>query len=689
MKKNKALFILSIMIGILAVIGISYAIWQLNFTQTNSNVISSACFDITLTDQDDINLQRAYPITDAEGRTLTPYTFTIRNRCSEYASYQVNLEVLNTSTLDSAYVKSEFNNTIQLVGAYSTTSKTLNNATTAYKLTTGYLNPNQTVTYTLRLWIDENSTAEQSANKIYESKVTVVSTYKGSAPTELEECVATYGEGASICNIIASADPNNDKCLSVDENGMILNPTSTMSDAETPIICTMEDDYGTSYYLRGNHQDNNVKFANMCWKLIRITGTGGYKLIYNGDLDENGKCTTTSGNHTGFEGQTLSLSGNKVYGTSYTLSGTTYTLNNTSTLDWTNDSASIIGKYTCGNTSTSCANPYYVVSSENSTTAYVLKMGVSTNYAQIGSSAFNPSSHSPSYVGYMYNDVYPYEFKDLSSDSNNYYYGSSFTYDENNARPYTLTDTVQISDMSNSTNKTLLNTHHYTCFYATNNTCDTLYYIYSLSGTYLYYIELQGNEAGPDALNKMVGNDNINVKNSLIKSAIDWWYEQNIKNTVYESKLEDTVFCNDRTINQLNGWSETGNVSSSLYSLQFNAYNNKYYLKCPNKRDAFTVSDTEKGNGALTYPVGLLTTAESSLLGNYTVQRTGTSYWSSAPYYFDRNSGIERLVGSNGSWLGAGGGGFGVRPSISLRPGTSFETGGDGTAANPYVVKMN
>ena len=86
---------------------------------------------------------------------------------------------------------------------------------------------------------------------------------------------------------------NSSKCSSVDENGMILNPSSKMSDDETPIICSMEDDYGTSYYLRGNHQDNNVKFANMCWKLVRVTGTGGLKLIYNGDLDANGKCTTT------------------------------------------------------------------------------------------------------------------------------------------------------------------------------------------------------------------------------------------------------------------------------------------------------------------------------------------------------------------------------------------------------------
>ena len=476
---------------------------------------------------------------------------------------------------------------------------------------------------------------------------------------------------------------NSEKCLTLNEDGSIIDPYSTMSDEETPIICTMEDDYGTSYYLRGNHQDNNVKFANMCWKLVRVTGTGGLKLIYNGDLDANGKCTTTSGNHSGFTGLTLSLSGNKVYGTSYTYDGSTYTLSDTSTMDWSTDSASIIGKYTCGNTKTSCANPYYVVSKENDTTGYVLKMGVSTNYAQIGESKFNSSYNSPSYVGYMYNDVYTYNSKSLSSNTNNYYYGESFTYA---GGTYTLNNTVQFADVSESTNKISLNTHHYTCFKASDNTCSEMYYIYYLNGTTLYYIKLNGNETVSDALNKMVNNNDINVKDSTIKKFIDGWYAMNLKGTEYESKLEDTVFCNDRTIGDLGGWSETGTITGSPWL----NYNNKYYLKCPNKRDAFTVSDSEKGNSALTYPVGLLTIAEHSLIGNYTSNKTNALYWSSAPHYFYYNRAVERYVTSTGNWNNSNfvNNTSGARVALSLRQGTTFKTGTDGTASNPFEIVM-
>ncbi|MDD2505302.1 MAG: hypothetical protein PHF21_03410 [Bacilli bacterium] len=41
----------------------------------------------------------------------------------------------------------------------------------------------------------------------------------------------------------------------------------------------------------------------------------------------------------------------------------------------------------------------------------------------------------------------------------------------------------------------------------------------------------------------------------------------------------------------------------------------KSTLKCGLKNDRFTVNDSQTGNGALTYPVGLLTVDEASMAG--------------------------------------------------------------------------
>ena len=103
---------------------------------------------------------------------------------------------------------------------------------------------------------------------------------------------------------------------------------------------------------------------------------------------------------------------------------------------------------------------------------------------------------------------------------------------------------MQILDVSSKVNQKLLDTHHYTCFNSIDNTCDKLYYVYRGYST-LYYIEMRGNERISDALNKMLINDDINVKDSTIKEVIDHWYEKNIKDSEYEHYLDDTIFCND------------------------------------------------------------------------------------------------------------------------------------------------
>ena len=99
-KSKRILLLLGVLIGLLLVVGASYAVWRLYLSQTNTSKLLSACFKVTLEDQDEINLENAYPITDGDGSSLTPYKFTITNKCEGQVSYQINLEILNTTTLE-------------------------------------------------------------------------------------------------------------------------------------------------------------------------------------------------------------------------------------------------------------------------------------------------------------------------------------------------------------------------------------------------------------------------------------------------------------------------------------------------------------------------------------------------------------------------------------------------------------
>ena len=147
-----------------------------------------------------------------------------------------------------------------------------------------------------------------------------------------------------------------------------------------------------------------------------------------------------------------------------------------------------------------------------------------------------------------------------------------------------------------------------------------------------------------------------NTNNSTIKTYLDTWYENNIKGTTNEQYIADNVFCNDRSFAPNN--SGTGAGTSETYyrwsNFADNSNNNKMMLTCPQKNDAFTVNDTTKGNGALTYSIGLLTADEVALAGGWSSNNynyylySGQVYWLASPVGFNGRGAGGRFVRSYG-----------------------------------------
>ena len=296
--------------------------------------------------------------------------------------------------------------------------------------------------------------------------------------------------------------------------------------------------------------------------------------------------------------------------------------------------------------------------------------------SQIGRSAFNSSYNSPSYVGYMYNKVYAYSDKSMSSESN-IVFGNSFTYANGT---YTLKDTKTVATWSSGYNT--INNNHYTCM-TTGTTCSSIYYVYYASSSNAYYITLTNGKSVNDALNEMLYADDVNKNDSTIKTYIDSWYESNIKDK-YDNKLEDTVFCNDRSMSNesSNGWNPIGGSTST--SLQFKNYNANQSLVCANETDRFSMSNPK---AKLKYPIGLLSLPELSLsgYGSSHYYNNGQYVWLASPFSFISNDAYVGLADSGGlagsDVVDSGG----VRPSVSLKPKTYFSSG-DGSFTNPFVI---
>ena len=210
-----------------------------------------------------------------------------------------------------------------------------------------------------------------------------------------------------------------------------------------------------------------------------------------------------------------------------------------------------------------------------------------------------------------------------------------------------------------------------------------------------------------------------NINDSTIKTKVDKWYEDNLK-TNYADYLADTLFCNDKTLAS-NG---IGGVTTQLgYGTNKTYYavterlvystgttsitTSKPTFKCAERAtndysrftvDVATLSNGNKTNGNLKYPIGLLTADEVSYAGAYKFGQINKTYylynssipsgwWLSSPGSYDSSDAFECYVnGSNGLVnLIYDVSSNALRPSINLKASLLIN-GGDGTKANPYTV---
>lgn len=296
-------------------------------------------------------------------------------------------------------------------------------------------------------------------------------------------------------------------------------------------------------------------------------------------------------------------------------------------------------------------------------------------------------------VGYMYNNRYESKVEFMSYTST-YVFGKGFNWvtSGSNANKYTLSNTYTISDWASYHRNT--KDYHYTMFTSSNTFSPTINFVYYTEAgefTISEYIQLSNGKNITTAINEMLSNSDVNKNNSAVKESVDYWYSKNM--TSYTPYLEDTVWCNDRSLKNLSesGWSPSGSTQVSIHFNNYASYNEEENsnLTCPNKIDRFT-TNTSNGNGALTYPVGLLTAPEANVARDETDSTSplssGKGFWTMTPYYLYLRNPYVQYVSESGSVPHYRvSNSIGVRPAVSLKPGSTYSSG-EGTSTSPYII---
>ena len=201
-----------------------------------------------------------------------------------------------------------------------------------------------------------------------------------------------------------------------------------------------------------------------------------------------------------------------------------------------------------------------------------------------------------------------------------------------------------------------------------------------------------------------IGKQHGTSQSSDIKTYLEDWYANYTDLNKTGTKITDQIYCNDRTASTSNvaysttnyttltSWNSTG--TTYYYGADGRVWNNPVSpdYKCPVASDKFTTT-TAKGNGKLSYPVGLITADEVTFAGlpagktnNSFYLYTGDYYCAGSPREFGggRDADGFYVNGDGDLYRGSVYGNFGVRGVVSLSSESKLL--GSGTYNDVYTV---
>ena len=705
---KKRMLILCIMLAVVLMItGVSYAVFTSYSSQTDANTLAASCMDLEFNGQNEINLLNTYPISEGEALEQTPYTFTIKNKCDNYIEYYVIASVISTTNkIDSKYVKVSLLGDNDLNGTVINTLESISTpqSLSKYNITENYIlkrgdgiSKDESRTFNFRMWLDSSNkdiwTSEDIEGKDYQVKISVVGTVKTRPKDDLYVA-------ALIDGVESSTFPTTNKynaSVECTRNGKKI-------DANESITWN-----GTKWILTTAISDGNVR-CNATFESLAPAPNGWYE-AGSGTLlaslrDNNTLKTplTTPGSevsaHTfdDVESESTSVFSTYqayyiTYGTGYEANGTKFNLTGTAVTSdtYANSYSSLVGKYlpnaflssagsnTAGTmkTTTNIDCVSYVVSATSSSYTYKALCSNKNTTEALLASTVDDYGTSYYFRGAVKNNYVEFANKcwrivRITGDGS----VKLILHNDNTAGAAN-----PCSSANNSTNAAFARysgTRYTSAFNTDYNDNAYIGFMYGTVGASDY------------------ASAHANTNKSTILTNLETWYKNNLES--YESKLADTIWCNDKNI-------VSGGPGYGTSLREYAAYNRLTSTKqptliCPNdnnggKLSKFTVKDTTNGNGNLTYKIGLLTADEIAFAGSvystsnrstYLQENTGTNWWwSLSPSYFSGDkahvwfaySGFlnDDNVSRNGD----------LRPVISLVSSTTI-SGGSGTSEDPYVV---
>ena len=651
-KKNIIFLSISLVLIILLGIGVSYSMWNISVSQDTNNTAYTKCFDVSISgSKNNIELENAYPITDDSGKKLIPFSFTITNTCDIFASYTVNLESLKETTLSSKYLKAMLNNEeVKKLSDYESTDTVNSGSIESYTLAKGSLGSGDSEDYTLRLWIDYDTTMDDLNNevKLFKSRIVVKAQPSTWNPvsegyTTLHDAILANEYQTSPEKAIKKIEAKGKPDFSTIAPAITYEEKLSSDLTEYTVLKPHPNIVGKSEYGTGNLSSFD-SFPAVSENYYFDEKTGQYKLL---------NMTKKDVTELDFENGNYYICG----------SGT----------NLTGSELSVYNDQLCSNMK-KIASATKIAVGEPNTNTYRIKY-----IMKVYENSQNAIESDNSDKGlYGVNDIEGTSYYYRGNVSNNNVYFAGFYW-----------QIIRIN--GDGSVRLIYNGKVKNAKRIEKNIENNAYDLERTSPAYAGY--MYGN---------VIGTKESNYKNEVdsnIKSIIDLWYEKNILSNNLSEFLYDTGYCNDRSIHSGDG------ITTTNFMPKYRSDNHKPDLNCASSNDLFTTSKAAFGNKSLKYPIALPTIDELMLAGlvqdkinclNYLY--SGTTVWTMSPTQFDEfKSANVAMIYRDGSihdsdYTDDNNWGvqnlLGIRPVISLKSTTEI-SGGIGTINEPFVVKTN
>ena len=280
--KKKIIIIIITIVALVIVIGLTYAVWSKNYIQPDKNTMIANCFDISYKEEKEITMTNMYPQRDEEGLTNEAYKVTIENTCEMPISYKVKLRLIESS-LNKEYIKVG-------VGTNIVTLSEVPKEGELYLIREDILAWKGKRIIDIRSWMEENTPMEEGQNKSYRYQIEIEGTSYNGTKRYLAKEITSQNKVQEEVPDFSHASPE------------VVDGVET--DYGKGLFAT-EDDDGTSYYFRGAVDNNNVQFADMDWKILRINGDGSIRLILKGTVGTKSAFNANTSNDIKFVGYTF------------------------------------------------------------------------------------------------------------------------------------------------------------------------------------------------------------------------------------------------------------------------------------------------------------------------------------------------------------------------------------------------